>query len=69
MKFDSGRYQFHFPTTIGPRYNPTHGMTDAARVSPPVVAPGIRSAHDLDLVVTLGPADAFADVVARAIAS
>ncbi|HEY1587077.1 MAG TPA: VIT and VWA domain-containing protein, partial [Polyangia bacterium] len=65
VKFDSGRYQFHFPTTIGPRYNPSHGMTDAARVSPPVVAPGIKSAHDLDLVVTLGPSDAFADVAAK----
>ena len=65
VKFDSGRYLFHFPTTIGPRYNPSHGMTDAARVSPPVVAPGIRSAHDLDLVVTLGPADAFTDVAAK----
>ena len=65
VKFDSGRYQFYFPTTIGPRYNPSHGMTDAARVSPPVVAPGLRSAHDIDIVVTLGPSDAFADVASR----
>ncbi|HXU70788.1 MAG TPA: VIT and VWA domain-containing protein [Polyangia bacterium] len=65
VKFDDGRYQFHFPTTIGPRYNPTHGMTDAARVSPPVVAPGVRSAHDIDIVVTLGPSDAFTDVAAK----
>jgi Ca-activated chloride channel family protein len=65
VKFDSGRYQFHFPTTIGPRYNPKHGMTDAARVSPPVVAPGVKSAHDIDIVVTLGPTDAFCDVVAK----
>src|SRR5947208_13443493 len=62
VKFDDGRYQFHFPTTIGPRYNPSHGMTDAARVSPPVVAPGGKSAHDIDIVVALAPADAFADV-------
>ena len=40
-------------------------MTDAARVSPPVVAPGLRAAHDLDVVVTLGPTDAFADVAAK----
>ncbi|MCU1282057.1 MAG: Vault protein inter-alpha-trypsin domain protein, partial [bacterium] len=65
VKFDSGRYQFHFPTTIGPRYNPSHGMTDAARVSPPVVAPGVKSAHDIDIVVTLGPSDAFTDVAAK----
>ncbi|MCU1277312.1 MAG: Vault protein inter-alpha-trypsin domain protein, partial [bacterium] len=65
VKFDSGRYQFHFPTTIGPRYNPSHGITDAARVSPPVVAPGVKSAHDIDIVVTLGPSDAFGDVAAK----
>ena len=65
IEFDDGRYQFHFPTTIGPRYVPAHGVGDAARVTPPVVAPGVRSAHDLDLVVTLGPADAFTDVAAR----
>jgi Ca-activated chloride channel family protein len=65
VKFDSGRYQFVFPTTIGPRYIPAHGVTDAARVTPPVVAPGIRSAHDIDIVVQLGPADAFANVAAR----
>ena len=65
VKFDSGRYQFHFPTTIGPRYNPAHGLDDAARVSPPVVAPGVKSAHDIDIVVTLAPADAFADVAAK----
>jgi Ca-activated chloride channel homolog len=64
VKLDDGRYQFHFPTTIGPRYNP-RGLADAARVSPPVVAPGVRSAHDIDIVVQLGPADAFADVAAR----
>jgi Ca-activated chloride channel homolog len=65
VKFDSGRYQFHFPTTIGPRYNPSHGITDAARVSPPVVAPGVQSAHDIDIVVALGPDDAFADVASK----
>ncbi|HEX6839236.1 MAG TPA: VIT domain-containing protein, partial [Polyangia bacterium] len=88
VKFDSGRYQFHFPTTIGPRYNPSHGPSkpaglalnndrsgsltsegrqtaDAARVSPPVVAPGIKSAHDIDIVVTLGPDDAFADFASK----
>jgi len=65
VKFDAGRYQFHFPTTIGPRYNPSHGMTDAGRVSPPVVAPGIKSAHDIDIVVTLGPDDAFTDFASK----
>lgn len=65
VKFDSGRYQFVFPTTIGPRYIPNHGVSDAERIKPPVVAPGIASAHDIDIVVQLAPADAFADVAAR----
>ncbi|MDB4967096.1 MAG: Vault protein inter-alpha-trypsin domain protein [Myxococcales bacterium] len=65
VAFDDGRYQFHFPTTIGPRYNPRDGVADKAAITPPVVAPGVRSAHDLDIVVQLGPADAFAGVAAR----
>lgn len=64
VKFDSGRYQFVFPTTIGPRYNPG-SVSDAARVTPPVVAPGVHSANTLDLVVSLGPAGAFRDVASR----
>jgi Ca-activated chloride channel family protein len=61
IKFDDGRYQFVFPTTIGPRYVPSSGVADADKVTPPVVAPGVRSAHRLDLVVALEPAAAFAD--------
>lgn len=80
VPFDDGRYLFHFPTTIGPRYVPgtpapgaggpgwspdTDPVPDAARVTPPVVPPGQRSGHDLDVLVRLVPAGAFDDVAAK----
>ena len=54
IPFDDGRYLFHFPTTIGPRYIPgtptgrqgpgwapdTDEVPDASRVTPPVLPPG-----------------------------
>jgi Ca-activated chloride channel family protein len=80
VPFDDGRYLFHFPTTIGPRYVPgvpgqgaggvggspdTDQVPDASRITPPVVPPGMRSAHDVDVLVRLVPAAAFEDVVAK----
>ena len=82
VPFDDGRYTFHFPTTIGPRYVPgapvaasqgsgpgwspdTDRVPDASRVTPPVLAPGQRAAHDVDILVRLVPAEAFEDVAAR----
>jgi Ca-activated chloride channel family protein len=82
VPFDDGRYLFHFPTTIGPRYVPgapaaasagsgggsspdTDRVPDASRVTPPVVPPGQRAAHDVDVLVRLVPAAAFEDVVAK----
>ena len=80
VTFDGGRYHFHFPTTIGPRYVPgaplggaaggmrapdTDRVPDASRVTPPVVPPGQRSAHDVDVLVRLVPAAAFDDVAAK----
>jgi Ca-activated chloride channel family protein len=64
IKFDDGRYTFVFPTTIGPRYVPA-SVTDAERVTPPVVPPGMRSAHDIEIAVELLPGAAFTDVAAR----
>ena len=80
VPFEDGRYLFHFPTTIGPRYVPgapapgaggpgwspdTDRVPDASRITPPVVPPGQRSAHDVDVLVRLVPAAAFDDVVAK----
>jgi Ca-activated chloride channel family protein len=85
VPFDGGRYAFHFPTTIGPRYVPgatlapdvapgaggrgtspgTDRVPDASRVTPPVVAPGTRSGHDVDILVRLVPGEAFDGVETR----
>jgi Ca-activated chloride channel family protein len=80
VPYDDGRYLFHFPTTIGPRYVPgaptgsvsgpgwagdTDRVPDASRVTPPVVLPGEPGAPDVDVLVRLVPAAAFDDVVAK----
>jgi Ca-activated chloride channel family protein len=80
VPYDDGRYLFHFPTTIGPRYAPgtptgtasghgwspdTDRVPDASRVTPPVVPAGKRSAADVDILVRLVPAPAFDDVAAK----
>ncbi|HEU4385286.1 MAG TPA: VIT domain-containing protein, partial [Anaeromyxobacteraceae bacterium] len=79
VPFDDGRYLFHFPTTIGPRYIPgaptgkpgpgrapdADQVPDASRITPPVLAPGERPAADLDVVVRLVPGAAFADLASK----
>ncbi|HYG67641.1 MAG TPA: VIT domain-containing protein, partial [Anaeromyxobacteraceae bacterium] len=80
VPFEDGRYLFHVPTTVGPRYVPgaplegtvgpgrapdTDRVPDASRVTPPVVPPGLRSAHDVDVVVRLVPGDAFTDLASK----
>jgi Ca-activated chloride channel family protein len=79
VPYDDGRYLFHFPTTVGPRYVPgtptggrsgsgwapdTDRVPDASRVTPPVLAEGQHPA-DVDILVRLVPAVAFDDVVAK----
>lgn len=65
VPYDHGRYVFHVPTTIGPRYIPASGVPDATRITPPVVGPGYRSAHDVDITVRLSPGPAFDRVASR----
>lgn len=51
---EGGRYEVVFPMVVGPRFVPRG--TDKGKpvlLSPPVLAPGLRSAHDIDLVVEL----------------
>jgi len=80
VPFDDGRYLFHFPTTVGPRYMPgtatgtqqgpglapdTTQVPDASRISPPVVMPGSPNPHDVEILVRLSPGAAFKDVASK----
>jgi len=61
LVFDKDRYRFVFPMVVGPRYIPGDwmednfipGVTDFERITPPVLEPGTRSGHDIDLTVEL----------------
>ncbi|MBK7864372.1 MAG: VWA domain-containing protein [Archangiaceae bacterium] len=62
VPLDDGRYQFVFPTTVGPRYVPQSGVADAHAVTPPTVS---RGPADVDIAVQLVPGVAFADVATK----
>lgn len=65
LTFDAGTYEFVFPMVVGPRFMPgsptghsgtgwspdTSEVSDASRISPPVVGAGMRSGHDIELEV------------------
>ena len=62
LKFESGNYEFVFPTVVGPRYIPrtpidnsgdTDQVPDASRITPPVVPEGMRSRHDINVTVEI----------------
>jgi len=49
----AGRYSLALPTVVGPRYNPPGAVADAARISPPVLAPGVDSCVPVDIEVAI----------------
>ena len=49
LGYEDGEYQFVFPMTIGPRYNPA-GVADAAKITPPTVS---RPGHDISITVNI----------------
>ncbi|MFN6514225.1 MAG: VIT domain-containing protein [Nostoc sp. CreGUA01] len=62
LKFEAGNYEFVFPMVVGPRYIPgttidnsgdTDRVPDASRITPPVVAEGMRSRHDIHVTVEI----------------
>ncbi|MEW6444158.1 MAG: VIT domain-containing protein [bacterium] len=67
ITYREGRYELVFPMVVGPRYIPgnasgrtgsgwspdTDRVADASRISPPLLPPGVRSGHDIELVVDL----------------
>ncbi|MDX6768195.1 MAG: VIT domain-containing protein [Elusimicrobiota bacterium] len=52
LAYDQGRYRFVFPMTVGPRFNPP-SVADAERVTPPMLEPGERGGHDIQVTVKL----------------
>jgi len=62
LKFEGGDYEFVFPMVVGPRYIPgtplsssgdTDQVPDASRITPPVLKPGMRSGHDINVTVAI----------------
>ncbi len=69
LKYDRGEYEFSFPMVVGPRYIPgsstvqqssgggwaqdTDRVPDASRITPPVLKPGQRSGHDIQVRLIL----------------
>jgi len=52
LTYDAGEHELVFPMVVGPRFDPGGGsVPDAARISPPVVGHGVRTGHDIELVV------------------
>ena len=50
LPFADGRFEFSFPTVVGPRFVPP-GVPDAARITPPVTPKGTRAGHDISIRV------------------
>jgi Ca-activated chloride channel homolog len=67
LRYDQGAYEFNFPMVVGPRFNPgqpvgkmgggwssdTNIVPDASRITPPVLTPGTRSGHDIEITIRL----------------
>ena len=62
LKFVGGDYEFVFPMVVGPRYIPgtpiddngdTDTVPDASRITPPIIPQGMRSGHDISLVLEI----------------
>ncbi|HEX9962468.1 MAG TPA: VIT domain-containing protein, partial [Pyrinomonadaceae bacterium] len=53
LKYEEGAYEFVFPMTVSPRYNPASVKPDDARkISPPIISSS-RAGHDISIEVSL----------------
>ncbi len=50
--YRAGRYQWEFPTVVGPRYV-TAQTPDAEKITPPITPDGTRAGHDLTMRIHL----------------
>ena len=76
LVYDQGRTEYVFPMVVGPRYLPgrdtgrqgsgwspdTDRVPDASRISPPLLPPGTRSGHDIELSVDLDTGVPYRDL-------
>lgn len=54
LRYEDGAYEFTFPMTVGPRYNPASvAPGEAARITPKYAPPETRAGHNLSLEVQL----------------
>ncbi|MGK7891445.1 MAG: VIT domain-containing protein [Leptolyngbyaceae cyanobacterium] len=62
LQFEGNNYEFVFPMVVGPRYIPgapttaagdTDQVSDASRITPPVLEPGTRSGHDIAVTLRI----------------
>ncbi|MGD9631155.1 MAG: VIT and VWA domain-containing protein [Pyrinomonadaceae bacterium] len=50
LQYEDGSYEFVFPMTVGPRYNPA-SVADKSKITPPIAA--TRPGHDISISVNL----------------
>ena len=77
LKYEDGEYEFVFPMVVGPRYIPgervigkqgggwapdTNRVPDASRITPPVLKPGERSGHDIDVSLNIAAGIKFSNI-------
>ncbi len=54
LTHEKGGYEFVFPMVVGPRFIPgTDKVPDASTITPPVLKPGERNGHDINVTVKL----------------
>ncbi len=76
LDYEQGQVEFVFPTVVGPRYIPgrpsgrtgegwsddTIRVPDGSRISPPLLPPGVRSGHEIEIEVHMDTGVPFRDL-------
>ncbi len=76
LDYEQGQVEFVFPTVVGPRYIPGHAsgrtgegwsenttrVPDGSRISPPLLPPGVRSGHEIEIEVHMDTGVPFRDL-------
>ena len=76
LDYEKGQVEFVFPTVVGPRYIPGHSsgrtgegwsndttrVRDGSRISPPLLPPGQRSGHEIEIEVHMDTGVPYRDL-------